>query len=155
MDGVAVRMISICLLTLVACMLSLLLTPLMRDWSLQLGWVDRPDNQRKIHAIATPRTGGVPILISYASVYLLLPALPVAGLDLHGHLPLVWRLFPPVALIFATGLLDDWLTLKPWQKLTGQLAASLCAYYSGVRILDLGGHPVAHWCSFLATIAWL
>src|ERR1043166_3943506 len=98
----------------------------MRGARLRLGWGRRPDHQRKRHAFATPRTGGVPILLSYAGVYPLLSLFPpAAGME---SLTPVWRLFPPVALIFITGLMDDWLCLKPSQKLAGQVAAAVSAY---------------------------
>ena len=146
-------MIAICLITMTACLLSLLLTPLTRDESLRLGLVDRPDHQRKRHAVATPRTGGIPILLSYAGVFALVPFLsPPAGME---SLLIVWRLFPPIVLILITGLIDDWRCLKPWQKLAGQVVASICAYAAGVRIPSVAGHTVSPWLALMLTVAWL
>ncbi len=66
--------------------------------------------------------------------------LPIEG---HGmiaeHVTLIARLLPPVVLLFLTGLVDDWLTIKPWQKLIGQVAASMWAWESGVRIEGIAG----------------
>jgi len=149
-------MYSLCGLTAAAFVLSLLLTPLMRDWSIHLGLVDRPDQVRKQHAMATARTGGVPILLSYAGAYALLLLLPLnASGVIREHMAAIWRLMPPVAIIFATGLLDDWRDLRPWQKLAGETAAAIWAYAAGVRIFAVGGHATAPWCGFLLTIAWL
>jgi UDP-GlcNAc:undecaprenyl-phosphate GlcNAc-1-phosphate transferase len=52
-------------------------------------------------------------------------------------------------------LLDDWLNIKPWQKLTGQLAAALWAFEAGVKIVSIGGHPVVPCCSLVLTVGWL
>jgi UDP-GlcNAc:undecaprenyl-phosphate/decaprenyl-phosphate GlcNAc-1-phosphate transferase len=149
-------MYSLCFLAIASCLLCLLLTPLARDWSARLGLVDRPDRRRKIHPEATPRTGGVPIMISYVAAYGLLFVSPLrAGGVIQEHMGAILSLLPPVGLAFATGLLDDWLSLKPWQKLVGQLLAAGWAYQAGVRFVSMAGHPVAPWCGCLMTIAWL
>ncbi len=149
-------MYSICILTVTACVLSYLLTPLVRDWSIRLGWLDRPDSVRKLHAAATPRTGGIAVLASYAGAYALFLALRLSGSGfIAANLSVVWRMMPPVALVFLTGLLDDWLHLKPWQKLAGQVAAAVWAYAAGLRILSVAGFAAAPWCGFFLTVAWL
>ncbi len=149
-------MYSLGILTFASCLLCLLLTPVMRNWSIRFGLVDHPDNQRKVHMAATPRTGGVPILISYLGAYAILLLLPTKASGLIGdNLGMVRSLLPPVGLVFMTGLLDDWLNIKPWQKLAGQLAASIWAYEAGVRIVSIASHPLAPWCSLILTVGWL
>jgi UDP-GlcNAc:undecaprenyl-phosphate/decaprenyl-phosphate GlcNAc-1-phosphate transferase len=149
-------MYSLVVLTIVALLLSLALTPLARNWSIRLGLVDRPDGRRKIHDRAVPRTGGVPILVSYAGAYTILLLLPLrAGSLLLRQSSIIWSLLPPVAIIFLTGLLDDWLNLRPWQKLMGQVIAAVWAWEAGVRILGLVGMNPTPWCSLLVTVGWL
>jgi UDP-GlcNAc:undecaprenyl-phosphate GlcNAc-1-phosphate transferase len=149
-------MYSLCFLAIASCLLCLLLTPLARDWSARLGLVDHPDRRRKSHPEATPRTGGVPILVSYIASYALLFLSPLrAGGVIQGNMGAITALLPPVGLVFSTGLIDDWLSLRPWQKLLGQLAAAAWAYEAGVRFVSLGGHPLPPWCGCLMTIAWL
>ncbi len=149
-------MYSMIFLSVAALLLSLALTPLIRDRSLALGLVDRPDQGRKLHRRATPRTGGVPILLSYAGAYCIFLLLPMRGRDLmEPHMPAIWSLLPPVAVIFVTGLLDDWLSLRPWQKLAGQITAAVWAYFAGVRVLSVAGFETAPWLSPLLTVAWL
>jgi UDP-GlcNAc:undecaprenyl-phosphate/decaprenyl-phosphate GlcNAc-1-phosphate transferase len=149
-------MYSLGLLSLVSLVLSLVLTPIVRNWSLRMGLVDRPDHRRKIHKVATPRTGGVAIMASYAGAYGLLLLLPLrAGALIQGNFGMVWRILPAVAIVFCTGLLDDWLNLKPWQKLLGELAAAVWAYAAGVRILGVTGHTTSLWAGFVLTVAWL
>jgi UDP-GlcNAc:undecaprenyl-phosphate GlcNAc-1-phosphate transferase len=149
-------MYSLGILTITAFLLSLILTPVLRDCSTRMGLVDRPDQKRKLHRAPTPRTGGVPILLAYAGAYAILLLLPLNGsVVIGGHLGVIWSLMPPVGLIFATGLLDDWLDLKPWQKLAGQLSAAVWAFWAGVRIIGVEGHPSPDWLSFLLTVGWL
>jgi UDP-GlcNAc:undecaprenyl-phosphate/decaprenyl-phosphate GlcNAc-1-phosphate transferase len=149
-------MYSLTFLTVAALLLSLALTPVLRNWSIRLGLVDRPDQNRKLHAANTPRTGGVPILLSYAGAYALFLVLPFNGSGLvESHMAAIWSLLPAVVVIFLTGLVDDWLTLRPWQKLLGQLGGAVWAYYAGVRIASVGGYEAAPWVSMAVTAGWL
>ncbi|HLF78721.1 MAG TPA: MraY family glycosyltransferase [Dehalococcoidia bacterium] len=43
-----------------------------------------------------------------------------------------------VALVFLTGLLDDWRAMKPWQKLTGQMVAGVAVYAAGYQLNAIG-----------------
>src|SRR5262249_19014445 len=68
---------------------------------------------------------------------------------------MVRKLLPAAGLIFAIGLIDDVIGLKSWQKLSGQLAAALCAYLGGVQILGIAGHFTDNWWSIPLTVFWL
>jgi UDP-GlcNAc:undecaprenyl-phosphate/decaprenyl-phosphate GlcNAc-1-phosphate transferase len=149
-------MYSLGILTISAFFLSLVLTPFLRNWSVRVGLTDKPDQKRKFHAAPIPRTGGIPILLSYLGAYVILLLLPVQSSNLIAdNFSNFLRLLPPVALLFATGLLDDWISLKPWQKLLGQLIASVWAWFSGVRIESVAGHDTTPWISLALTVAWL
>jgi UDP-GlcNAc:undecaprenyl-phosphate/decaprenyl-phosphate GlcNAc-1-phosphate transferase len=149
-------MYSIFIVTIAASALSLVLTPLLRRWSFRFGLVDRPDSRRKLHSAATPRTGGIAILASYLGAYGLLLLLPLSASGLvASNLGTVWPLMAPVGLVFLTGLLDDWLDIRPWQKVAGQVIAAVWAFAAGVRVLSVGGWAVPPWCGFLLTVGWL
>src|ERR1017187_10157197 len=125
-------MISIGFVTAVSFLLAMVLTRLVRDASIRLGLVDLPDNRRKTHLLAVPRTGGVAIIAAYLLAYLLLLYTPLpGGAIVHAGLPFIWRLLPATAAIFATGLLDDIYHLKPEWKLAGQIAPAALAYAGG------------------------
>ena len=113
---------SLMLLAAVAFAFSLLLTPLVRNTARRLNLVDHP-GERKLHHEPVPRLGGVVIAIAYVGAFavLLLSGLQ-AGHIVAGSLPLFWRLAPAALVMFATGLCDDIVGLKPWQKLVGQIA---------------------------------
>jgi UDP-GlcNAc:undecaprenyl-phosphate GlcNAc-1-phosphate transferase len=147
---------SLIFLSLSSLLLGLALTPLVRDLCLRAGLVDSPDGRRKTHARPVPRTGGIPIAISYlASVALLLTSPLAARSVLAEQLPLAWKLLPCSALIFLTGLADDIAGLKPWQKLAGQAAAAAAAYAAGVRVSGIAGVATTDWWSLPVTVAWL
>jgi UDP-GlcNAc:undecaprenyl-phosphate GlcNAc-1-phosphate transferase len=139
-----------------AFLISLLLTPLVRDVFLKMGVVDAPDGQRKLHTRSIPRVGGIAIFLAYTVAFAALSFLPNGKL---GVMPLTWDsrnwLFAGVTVIFATGLLDDLLTLEPKQKLMGQLIAAVLVWTGGIEINLFHNAPGAHWISLPTTVLWL
>lgn len=132
--------------------LSLICTPLFRNLFRFLGFVDQPDNDRKIHNRPIPRAGGVAIAVSYAASFLIVH-LTYGILD--QRLTLVFKVLPSVAVIFAVGIVDDLWGLKPWQKLAGQLVGCGIACYSGILIMDIVGVHERAWWTVPVTILWL
>jgi len=149
-------MYSLIFLAVCSFLLSFALTPLCRDLFRRWGILDTPGDPRKLHREPIPRVGGIPIAISYAASYGILFLFPLhGGLLIHSQLPFVWRLFPAVSLVFATGLLDDLIGLKPWQKLVGQLGAATLAIWAGVKVSNIIGYSSQSWWTFPVTIIWL
>jgi len=149
-------MYSLLWLALSSFVFSVILTPLCRNAFRRLGVVDHPDGQRKLHSEPIPRIGGIPIALSCFAAYAILLASPLAARSIiHQNSSLVLKLLPAAALVFAVGLLDDLFGLKPWQKLAGQLGASGIAFWAGVRIIGIAGHPIDLWWSFPLTLLWL
>ena len=141
---------------LLAFLLSLILTPLIRDAFRRHGILDKPDNIRKVHISPVPRVGGIAITVSYAitmAVALLIP--PPFGYLIEHDFPDVWKLLIAAGLIFLTGLLDDLIGLKPWQKLAEQLTGALLAYFGGVQIHLFRGSELDVWVSIPITMIWL
>jgi UDP-GlcNAc:undecaprenyl-phosphate GlcNAc-1-phosphate transferase len=141
----------------IAFCLSLVLTPIVRDLARKRGWLDRPDRERKLHAQPVPRLGGVAIAISYvlACGFVLVAPYRSVPFDLPTVLPKALALLPAAGLVFLVGLLDDFLNLKAWQKLTGQVVAAVLAYQAGFGVFSLQGIEFAPWLSLLVTVAWL
>ncbi len=149
-------MYSLLFLGFISFALSLFLTPVVRKIFLSLGVVDRPDNERKLHTRPIVRVGGIAIGLSYMLAFaLLLVAKLHGGLIIFRALPLIWNVFPAAILIFLTGLLDDLLNLKAWQKLAGEIVAATVAYLAGIQVTALNGRHFEHWWSFPITILWL
>jgi UDP-GlcNAc:undecaprenyl-phosphate GlcNAc-1-phosphate transferase len=132
--------------------LALILTPIFR-WLFRLcGFVDKPDQARKIHSQPIPRAGGTAIAFSYVATFLI--AQYGFGL-VSPQLSLVWKVLPAASVMFAVGIIDDLWGLKPWQKLSGQLIACGLACYGGILILDLIGRHERAWWTIPITILWL
>lgn len=120
-----------------AFLVALAATPILRDIFRAYHIVDRP-GLRKVHAYPIPRLGGIALAAAY-----------VAGLSgLHVH-DLAWQLLPGSAVIFSTGILDDFFDLPARLKLGGQIAAGCLAFWTGLRLP--GPAPV----SFVVTVFWL
>src|ERR1035438_8194555 len=123
-------MYSLLFLGFASCVLSLLLTPLVRNAALRLGLVDQPDQQRKFHSAPIPRLGGVAIFLAVIGAYGLLLAVRLSsGAIVWEGLPLFLRILPALAIIFGIGLVDDIIGVRPWKKLSAEVvAASLAAF---------------------------
>ncbi len=114
--------------TLLAALLSRLLTPAVRVLAVSLGAVDLPGG-RRLHTGPVPRLGGAAICCGFLAASLLFSPLsrPAAGLLLGA------------ALVMLMGAADDKLQLSPGVKLLLQLAAAGLAVGFGLRIEFLGG----------------
>jgi len=149
-------MYSLTAVGIAALLLTLALTPLVRNLAVRLGWVDHPDRRRKLHLSPVPRAGGVAIILAYGASFAILWVSPLQGGNLvERALPFVWKLVPAAVLVFLIGLLDDLVGLKPWQKLAGQLAASGMALWAGVWIQGVAGYTMPPWLSCVITVVWL
>ncbi len=144
-------------LAAVAFLISLLLTPFVRDYALRRNWVDAPDNDRKIHVRPIPRLGGIAIVVAYLGALALSLVAPYQKVpfDLPVALSAGIRLLPAAATIFATGLVDDIYSLKAWQKLVGQVIAAVLAFSAGFGVVTFQGDPLPIWVSLPVTIFWL
>jgi UDP-GlcNAc:undecaprenyl-phosphate GlcNAc-1-phosphate transferase len=141
----------------IAVILTLILTPLVRDY-LGKAFLDHPDGGRKVHAKALPRVGGIAIVVSYVATFAIALALPFSyTYVLHKALPDIARLSLVCAVVFATGVIDDLVGLKAKQKLIGIVGASMLAFWAGIRV-DLNflhGLPQWPWLGFAITVLWL
>lgn len=144
------------LLTACSSLLCLLLTLPVQHLALQLGWVDQPDLQRKIHRVPVPRIGGIPVVLACAGSFGALLAMGLgANPAVEQSLSVAWKLLPASALAFLTGLLDDLVGLRPTRKLGGQVLAASLACLGGFHFrifADLGWGPA--W-DLALTLAWL
>ncbi len=135
---------------------ALALTPLCRNLFQRIGVLDWPDRERKLHRVAVPRVGGIPVALAYILPFLFM-CVPSFGGRL-GHLfrlNIPWTLPAAAAIIFAVGLIDDIRSLKPMQKLLGQLVAAGVACWGGVRIDAVFVYPVSAWVGVPLTLLWL
>ncbi len=137
-------------------LLALILTPLIRDQFQGTAFVDQPDNKRKIHVRPIPRVGGIGIALAYVLSFATISLWPFQAWQ---HLGISFAfgqaIFFGALIVFVTGLLDDSINIKPWQKLAAQIVAALVIFYSGVQIrlpFDWASHE---YVSLSITVLWL
>ena len=143
-------------LGILSILFSLVLTPAVRDLFLKRGLIDQPDNYRKRHEIPVPRIGGIAIAISYLAAFGVVLLMPFSyASQIRPVLSEVWKVIPAAGIVLGVGLLDDLKGLRPWHKLLGQTVAASVAYWAGVNVQLISGHPLEPWLSFPVTVIWL
>ncbi len=138
-----------------ALVLTLILTPLVREMNRRFGMVDKPD-PRRINRVPIPRGGGLAlalgVMVSYA-VFIFFsgrPPLHAPALDPFVH----WKLCTLALGIVTLGYTDDKWNLPPKVKLLGQLVIAFFAWWWA----DLGfarlwpGLPT--WLDCFLTMFW-
>jgi UDP-GlcNAc:undecaprenyl-phosphate/decaprenyl-phosphate GlcNAc-1-phosphate transferase len=108
---------------LVSLALSLGLTPLVRWLARRHGFVAAPRPDR-FHSEPTAMMGGVAIFFSVIVTYLLFIPHTTAG----------WVVMSASAFLFVVGLVDDYLHIKPYQKLIGQVLGATLVVYFGLSL---------------------
>ena len=112
-----------------ALMFSVLAIKISTPIAIKIGLVDKPGG-RKQHEASTPLVGGAAIFFSVFLTWLLVPILGLATINTI--------LVTAGGLLFAIGLLDDWVQLSVRLRLAAQVVAALMLVYSGVVLQDLG-----------------
>jgi UDP-GlcNAc:undecaprenyl-phosphate/decaprenyl-phosphate GlcNAc-1-phosphate transferase len=124
-----------------ALILSLYCTPLMREAAIRFGIVDRPDGRLKTQSAPVPYLGGIAVYLSFLLAIIAtrrFETIEVLGLLLAGTLALI------------LGLIDDFGVLSPWAKLAGQIIAVLTLINSSIYIkLSFVPPPLAIALSFV------
>jgi len=130
-----------------AFLIALLLSPIIRDISRSFNIVDRP-GLRKVHAYPIPRVGGIAIASAYTIAL-------ISGTQGPFDAQTAWKLIPGAAVVFFTGILDDFFSLKPLVKLGGLVIAASIVFWSGLHIGDLAEHSLPMWLDYPLTVFWL
>src|SRR6185369_7805480 len=101
------------LVLVISLILSIVLTPLVRNYVVSRGILDVPIDSRRIHVSPVPRFGGVAVFVSFLLVALVLPFIS-SSLFSGSEYSSWWivRLLLPISLMFLLGLLDDLLGIR-------------------------------------------
>ena len=149
----------------VALVVALLTTPLAKRIAMRLGAIDYP-SARRINTVPIPRMGGIAMFLGLVAALIvqycgtLAFGWPSAFIS-HPSLDInYWGLAVAVLVIFATGLIDDAHSLKPAQKLAGQLVAAVIAAASGLVIGNIvnpfgTGEISLGWIAYPITVVYL
>src|SRR2546427_4418412 len=120
--------------------LALLLTPLVRMLARRWGFVAKPKTDRW-HKNSTAMMGGVAIWLAVAGRFWFL--VPQRSQR--------WVVVGAACFLFLVGLVDDWLHIKPYQKLIGQVIGAAIVVNYGLALPWTRSLPV----NMVITIFWL
>jgi len=155
---------------LLACLVSLGLTALIREIAPRIGLTDDPDGHRKLHGRTTPLGGGLAIYVTTAiilgTLWITAGATPISSLGNSSDLPSKLRggyaqlpyLLLAGLVIVVVGLIDDWKGLKGKHKLLGQVLAAGVLMFGGLVIerIELFGYVISFGpFAYLVTLVWL
>src|ERR1700686_3804783 len=124
----------------VSFVLALALTPVVRRLVRRWGFVAKPKIDRW-HKNPTAMMGGVGIWLAVVGTYLVLVP----------HTKQGWVVVGAASFLFFVGLIDDWLHVKPYQKLIGQVVGAAIVVNYGLVLPWTRSLPV----NMLITIFWL
>jgi len=125
---------------LVSFALAVALTPVVRKLARRFGFIAKPKTDRW-HKKPTAMMGGVAIWLSVIISYLAFVPHTSAG----------WVAVGSASFLFLVGLVDDWLHVKPYQKLIGQVIGAAIAVNYGLVLPWTRSLPV----NVVITIFWL
>ena len=121
-------------LFLIAFLISLAISPIIRRFAFAIGAVDLP-GERKIHSVPIPRIGGVVIALSFAVTLAAASNIPELNVSwMVPHLTGWWPVLAGAAIVFLGGVCDDIRPLPVWAKFVIQASAAVTAMALGVRI---------------------
>jgi Fuc2NAc and GlcNAc transferase len=123
------------------------LTPLLAAWAHRRNFLDVP-NHRSSHVVATPRIGGVAVVLSVVAGLGLL-AVVGTGIGRDGGIVLTSALG-----VAALGLADDLFTLSVVARLVVQAALAACVV-AIVGPFPVGWFDQESWLAFVVTILWI
>jgi UDP-GlcNAc:undecaprenyl-phosphate GlcNAc-1-phosphate transferase len=142
-----------------AILIAAMLTPIVRRFAVAVGAVDVPGG-RRIHVTATPRLGGVAIVVAYLTAVLATLSAWAVQNHADGWKPLGAFLGAGI-LIALAGALDDIRALGAKKKLFVQCVAASIAWAGGVRIVStlavpgFGHVEIGTPLSYVATLVWI
>lgn len=150
---------------LLACIVSFMMTPYSIRLAKKLGALDIPKDDRRMHGKTMPKLGGVAVIVGFlvASIYLFCIMSIEGTIDLFGeelYFKKLMGIFLGIIIITMVGMADDIKTLKPYQKLIGQLLAATVVVLFGVQIEHINVPMIAQIgltkeFSVLITIIWI
>src|SRR4051794_8475388 len=122
------------LVGLIAALGTFLCTPLARQFATRWGAVAKP-RDRDVHAVDTPRLGGVALLAGFGMAMLVAHALPTLQSTFRNGNE-IWGVLWGGLIVFVLGVLDDRYELDSLTKFAGQVtAAAVMSILGGIQLL--------------------
>lgn len=136
-----------------------LITPLVLRFATWLRLYDEPDGDRKIHAEAIPRLGGIAMAVAFALPLFGMYAVPNSMYAvLHGNESKLFSFAAGAACIIGLGIADDLRGVGAKTKLAVQCVAGLILWLGGIsfeKITILGQTVVVGAFSLPLTMLWV
>jgi UDP-GlcNAc:undecaprenyl-phosphate GlcNAc-1-phosphate transferase len=137
--------------------LALVGTYSVRGWAIRRGFVDHPDDVRRVHVTPTPNVGGIAVAFATLVTFVGWSFFVVPGATFR---PEIIALLVGGALMFAVGFWDDTHPMRASTKFGLQVAIAALAYAGGVRIMGLsfGGLWLGQFgvaLGFVVTLVWI
>ncbi len=150
---------------LLAFIVSLMVTPYSIKLAEKIGAMDIPKDERRMRKKTLPKLGGIAVIAGFAisSIYLL-AVMHIEGsinlFDSNMYFKKLVGIGIGALIITITGIIDDTKTLKPWQKLLGQLLAAIVTVAFGTTISNIEipyftNLGLSNEISAIVTIIWI
>ena len=150
---------------LLAFIVSFMVTPYSIKIAEKIGAIDIPKDDRRMRKKSIPKLGGLAVITGFAiSLIYLISVMNIEGsinlFDENEYLKKLIGVGLGVVIITITGVIDDTKTLKPLQKLFGQVLAAIVAVSFGIKIGAedipfVANMEIANEISTFATIIWI
>ena len=141
-----------------ALLISFILTRFVRNRAVNNGWIPVLASHH-IHERCIPRLGGIAIFFAFVGVTALVLATKLfPSIDTSVSLRSIYYVLGAGSLIFLIGIYDDFRSVNPYVKFSGQVLAGVILYFGGFKILNLpvlfGWHDFG-WVALPLTVIWV
>ena len=150
---------------LLAFIVSFMVTPYSIKIAEKIGAIDIPKDDRRMRKKSIPKLGGLAVITGFAiSLIYLISVMNIEGsinlFDENLYFKKLIGVGLGVVIITITGVIDDTKTLKPLQKLFGQVLAAIVAVSFGIRISAedipfIQNTELANELSMVVTVIWI
>ena len=150
---------------LLAFIVAFMATPYSIKIAEKIGAIDIPKDDRRMRKKSIPKLGGLAVISGFAiSLIYLISVMNIEGsinlFDENEYFKKLIGVGLGVIIITITGVIDDTKTLKPLQKLFGQVLAAVVAVGFGIQISDsdipfITNTALAHEISMVVTVIWI
>ena len=150
---------------LLAFIVSFMATPYSIKIAEKIGAIDIPKDDRRMRKKSIPKLGGLAVITGFAiSLIYLISVMNIEGsinlFDENLYFKKLIGVGLGVVIITITGVIDDTKTLKPLQKLFGQVLAAIVAVSFGIRISAedipfIQNTELANELSMVVTVIWI
>ncbi len=147
------------------CIVCFMATPYSIKLANKIGAIDIPKDDRRMHRNSMPKLGGIAVIAGFliSIIYLLLVMSIEGSINLFGpdnYFSKLIGILLGIIILTITGIIDDVKTLKPYQKLLGQILAAVAVVSFGLQI-DQVNIPMLKYVglpkeiSIILTIGWI